>query len=591
MTNVNTQKIYRIIALLLVVACIASVSVITVSAESGTCGDKLNWSYSFGTLLITGEGDMYNYNEFETAPWYSFRSEIKKLVISDGITSIGSLAFYGCTAIRTVDIPDTVRTIGTSAFFGCTGLELVDLSAKLSRIGNKAFYGCIALSSIPLPISLESIGDKAFYLCESLVSVTVPRYAERWGNQIFAYCVSLLRVQIDAYIKEIPEWTFYGCENLSEIALPPTVTSIEEYALKRCDNLTGIYHSGNSETLDNIRDDIAESNPNFAASGYIGNGTISGTTNSTDSVYNTDDKLVSQTNTSVTVQDGVTVVTKVENKPNENGGAGSYNTDITVSVENGSSWDTAADTVADALNGVNDRYSQKNKSEGTTVTVYTNDTTSVGEDFFNEMAGRDVVVEVVTPGGNIWRVDCSELKDDSVSGDIDYGYTVGEASKESAESLGTNDCFGLGFSQSTSLKSEVIIQLPSDAAGKNAFLYQIEEDGTHKKLQTVVVDKNANAHFFLSNVEKDTQYVIGMNVPGEPTDDVIIPNELSPVYGAILRLENIEYVSTGVRTVNGLTLGNLLLIVIGILVFLTVVIGGFMFYNNRKKLQKSRKKA
>ena len=90
--------------------------------------------------------------------------------------------------------------------------------------------------------------------------------------------------------------------------------------------------------------------------------------------------------------------------------------------------------------------------------------------------------------------------------------------------------------------------------------------------------------------EKDTEYVIGLNVPGESTEDIIITKELNDVYGAIQRLEKIEYVSTGVRNINGLTLGNLLLIVIGILVFLTIVVGSFMYFKNRQKQLESYRK-
>lgn len=582
--KLNIRILALAMAIVLLLCCIP-----TASAESGTCGAGLSWSYSFGTLVITGEGEMTNYNEFETAPWYELRGMIKKVVLPEGLTSIGTLAFYNCVGLRTVSVPDNVRTIGANAFFGCTGLERVALSSKLSRIGSQAFYGCTSLVAADLPISLEYIGDRAFYLCESLITVTVPRYAEKLGAQVFAYCTSLIRVQIESNIRTVPEWMFYGCYNLIEISLPSTVTSVDFYAFKNCDSLTGIYHPGDSDAINAIRTDIAESNPVFAESGFIGNGTLSDTSVSVDEVYDTSNNLVSQTDTTVKVEENVTVITQVETTPGTSSTHTTYSSSVTVVVGENASWDEVADAVGDALRDINNQNSLTGASTGTTITVYTDDASSVGEELLKEIAGRDIDVEIVNPSGNTWRVDGTAIKQEDISGPADYSYVVGAAPGESAEKLGTDDCYSVEFSQSTSLNSEILIQLPDSAVGKNAFLYQVEEDGSYTKLQAVAVDNDANAHFFLSNVEQETQYIVGLNVPGESTDDIIIPNELSDVYGAIQRLEKIEYVSTGVRNINGLTLGNLLLMVIGLLVLISIVIGIFMYYKNRQKLLKNKK--
>ena len=582
--KLNIRILALAMAIVLLLCCIP-----TVYAEGGTCGAGLSWSYSFGTLVITGEGEMTNYNEFETAPWYELRGMIKKVVLPEGLTSIGTLAFYNCVGLRTVSVPDNVRVIGANAFFGCTGLERVALSSKLSRIGSQAFYGCTSLVAADLPISLEYIGDRAFYLCESLITVTVPRYAEKLGAQVFAYCTSLIRVQIESNIRTVPEWMFYGCYNLIEISLPSTVTSVDFYAFKNCDSLTGIYHPGDSDAINAIRTDIAESNPVFAESGFIGNGTLSDTSVSVDEVYDTSNNLVSQTDTTVKVEENVTVITQVETTPGTSSTHTTYSSSVTVVVGENASWDEVADAVGDALRDINNQNSLTGASTGTTITVYTDDASSVGEELLKEIAGRDIDVEIVNPSGNTWRVDGTAIKQEDISGPADYSYTVGAAPGESAEKLGTDDCYSVEFSQSTSLNSEILIQLPDSAVGKNAFLYQVEEDGSYTKLQAVAVDNDANAHFFLSNVEQETQYIVGLNVPGESTDDIIIPNELSDVYGAIQRLEKIEYVSTGVRNINGLTLGNLLLMVIGLLVLISIVIGAFMYFKNRQKLLKNKK--
>ena len=110
--------------------------------------------------------------------------------------------------------------------------------------------------------------------------------------------------------------------------------------------------------------------------------------------------------------------------------------------------------------------------------------------------------------------------------------------------------------------------------------------GKPKKLQATVVDSDGNAHFYLSSISKGTKYVVGINVPGEPINDVIIPDAASDVYGAIARLEKIEYVSGTQGTLAGFTLGQIILIALGALVFIGIVVGVIMFMLFKQNPQK-----
>jgi hypothetical protein len=122
-----------------------------------------------GTLTVTGSGAMADYN---TTPWYPYRSRITSVVIEEGVTSIGDYAFYECSELTAVSIPDGVTSIGIGAFYGCSGLTAVSIPSGVTSIGDYAFYSCRGLTAVTIPSGVTSIGDSAFEGCSGLTSVT-----------------------------------------------------------------------------------------------------------------------------------------------------------------------------------------------------------------------------------------------------------------------------------------------------------------------------------------------------------------------------------------------------------------------------------
>ena len=93
---------------------------------SGFCGENLTWDLNLetGVLTISGTGDMKDYPSMERSPWWSYRGEIKSLVLEEGVTSIGNMAFYDCYGFGgDLVIPGSVISIGDSAFYGCSGFS------------------------------------------------------------------------------------------------------------------------------------------------------------------------------------------------------------------------------------------------------------------------------------------------------------------------------------------------------------------------------------------------------------------------------------------------------------------------------------
>ena len=71
-----------------------------------------------------------------------------ELVIPDGVTSIGSNAFKGCTRLTSVTIPDSVTKIEAAAFDDCMGLTSMVIPDSVTNIGAYAFSGCTGLKTI-----------------------------------------------------------------------------------------------------------------------------------------------------------------------------------------------------------------------------------------------------------------------------------------------------------------------------------------------------------------------------------------------------------------------------------------------------------
>ena len=92
--------------------------------DSGTCGTDLTWIlYEDGELVVSGSGDMVD--GITESPWHSVRRRIKKVVIEDGVTSIGALAFYNCDKLEKLTIPESVSEIEHTTFYSCSSLKWV----------------------------------------------------------------------------------------------------------------------------------------------------------------------------------------------------------------------------------------------------------------------------------------------------------------------------------------------------------------------------------------------------------------------------------------------------------------------------------
>ena len=287
----------KLLSFLICTALILSIiptAVFAAGETSGQCGDNLTWSYNTATatLTISGTGDMFDF--YIGAPWTSYRSSIRYIVISDRITRIGLSAFSECTDLTNVTIPNSVASIGESAFYDCSGLTSITVPDSVTSIGDYAFSNCTGLTSITIPDSVRSIGDGAFYGCTGLTSIfisdsvtsigriafsgcsglssiTVGTKNEKYfsnGNCLiekdtdklilgcknsviphsvtiidgsaFSNCTGLTSINIPDSVTSIGDWAFSNCTGLTSINIPDSVKSIGDFAFEKCTGLTSI---------------------------------------------------------------------------------------------------------------------------------------------------------------------------------------------------------------------------------------------------------------------------------------------------------------------------------------------------------------
>lgn len=243
--------------------------------KKGSCGVGVNWTYDTDScvMTITGSGEMLNWSSYSKIPWYSYVRQIKKVIISDGITNIGDYAFfrgekikevilpnstvrigkssfYGCSSLENINWPDQLETIEEGGFQNCYKLKSVELKGNVREVGKHAFANCFALTNLKIADGVTSLGYSAFSACRTLKRVSLPASITSMGEYLFYQNYELTTVQIAEGITEIPNIAFYDCKKLVSVSLPSTLKTIGKSAFYNCEKLEGVILPEGLEVLE-----------------------------------------------------------------------------------------------------------------------------------------------------------------------------------------------------------------------------------------------------------------------------------------------------------------------------------------------------
>lgn len=207
-------------------------------AVRGTCGENLTFEYDHDThtLTISGNGAMTDYNVNSTAsvqtPWFDNMQTIQRIIINEGVTSIGTFAFYDANDLVLVSLPSTLTSIGDSAFGFCISLQSIDIPDAVNVIGPGAFESCNSLLSIVIPDGVTELLNNVFKSCNSMTSITLPDSIRAFGGYTFSGCNVLANFTMPANLEETGEYTFQGCKALTHVTFPESFRSMGRYAFQ-----------------------------------------------------------------------------------------------------------------------------------------------------------------------------------------------------------------------------------------------------------------------------------------------------------------------------------------------------------------------
>lgn len=180
--------------------------------------------------------------------WYNGTSD--SVTIPSSCTAVASYAFARCDYLKSFTAYEGLVSVGTGAFYGCTKLDSVNLPATLSEIGAYAFDGTPYLrnagsfavagdgvllryqgsdTDVTIPENVKKIASHAF-VSSKIKTVTVPESVYGIDAYAFADCTGLENIEFSDGLITIGNGAFRGCKSLDQLRTPESLSYIGQLA-------------------------------------------------------------------------------------------------------------------------------------------------------------------------------------------------------------------------------------------------------------------------------------------------------------------------------------------------------------------------
>lgn len=165
-------------------------------------------------------------------------SQIKKVVLNEGLQSIGDLAFFNST-VQEIVFPTTLERFEKNIFYYCRNLKKADLSrTKLTKLPAGTFVYA-GVEEVLLPVTLKEIGAQAFLNTSQLKMLEIPENVRIIGLEAFRES-GITTVKLPNSVTTIEQRAFYYCPELTEVTTYGTALNdapdamIHSYGLEGC---------------------------------------------------------------------------------------------------------------------------------------------------------------------------------------------------------------------------------------------------------------------------------------------------------------------------------------------------------------------
>ncbi|MBQ9555386.1 MAG: leucine-rich repeat protein [Muribaculaceae bacterium] len=224
---------------------------------------------------------------------FNTATNLKRVVIDEGLTEVPDYAFYNCEELQSVYLPSTIKTIGQQAFAYTICLEdlTIAVEGNAPEIGQNAFYGIGAytpdetvnvylpsgmsykytgcdewLDQVAVYTEISPIATGTTFTADSLnYEVTdtrlnatltgeayklldpgIPPKVAYQGNlctvnalkdHAFAYDHTMVRAEVPFTVQKIDSYCFYDCRNIEKFTMHEGLKQINSYAISHINQL------------------------------------------------------------------------------------------------------------------------------------------------------------------------------------------------------------------------------------------------------------------------------------------------------------------------------------------------------------------